>query len=344
MASSELSSSEINQGQGFYHDGKNEASGVPALQTPGSPSRILLEAEEGMWEKYSSHYEFPLSLVIALGIHVIVILLVVAFMTLTFYWSPSKPPVMEVFENEPPRIQQEGEGQVQREGGSNGDQGRDPLAPLFDPLKLTTPKPLEIPNEFPSPLPVFPTDEPRQRPRAPGTRDGGIGDTGGPGIGNKPGSGVPMARNMRWRILFNYNEPEVFVGQLANLQVTVAVRLNNGRFMVYKNLPATSPFNYEEMTDGAFMAYVNEARRLWFINHDRTTCENFAYAVNLSERPLTLVMVIPAEMEQAILAAELQYHKMTEDEIRAKRLLTSFKVIREGSHWKVTVTKSEVLK
>ncbi|MFT3882050.1 MAG: hypothetical protein QM703_20650 [Gemmatales bacterium] len=52
MASSELSSSEINQGQGFYHDGKNEASGVPALPTPVSPSQVLLEAEEGIWKKY----------------------------------------------------------------------------------------------------------------------------------------------------------------------------------------------------------------------------------------------------------------------------------------------------
>ncbi|MFT3882049.1 MAG: hypothetical protein QM703_20645 [Gemmatales bacterium] len=265
-------------------------------------------------------------------------------MTLSIYWSPPKPPETGVLDVDPPRINQEGVDQTQREGGSNGDQGRDPLAPLSDPLILTNPEPLKVPNESPSPLPVLPTEETRQRSRLPGQRDNGIGDVSGSGIGKKPGSGVPMARNKRWRLQFNYDEPEVFVEQLANLQVTVAVRLNNGRFLVYQSMSVTTPFKYEEMTDGAFMTYVNETRKLWFINNDRTTCENFAYGVNLSDRPLTMVMVIPAEMEQAILAAELQYHKMTEDEIRARRLATSFKVIREGSQWKVTVTKSEVLK
>lgn len=344
MASSELSSSEINQGHGFYHDGKNEASGIPALPLPVSPSQVVLEKEEGMWKKYSSHYEFPLSLLIAVGIHVIAILFVVAFMTLSFYWSSPKPPVIEVFENEPPRIQQEGENQIQREGGSHGAQGSDLEAPVFDPLILTSPDPLKIPNENPNPLPVLPKDDPREGLRPPGKPDGGIGRKSGSGIGDTEGSGVPMARNKRWRIQFNYDEPEAFIEQLANLQVTVAARLNNGRFMVYKNLSASAPFKYEEMVDGAFMTYVNEGRRLWFINRDRTTCDNFVYGVNLSDRPLTLVLVIPAEMEQAILAAELQYHKITEDEIRAKRLGTSFKVVREGAQWKVTVTKSEVLK
>ena len=344
MASSELSLSEINQGQGFYHDGKNEAAGMPPLPSPVSPSQVPLEPEEGMWKKYSSHYEFPLSLIIAIGIHVFALLFVVAFMTFSFYWSPPKPPVTELFEFEQPRVHQEGENQIQKEGGSNGEQGHEPFTPLLDPSLLTTPEPLKVPEQNPTQLPVLPTEEPRQRPRPSGKPDGGIGDISGPNIGNKDGSGVPMGRNKRWRINFSYDEPEVFVEQLANLQVTVAVRLNSGRFMVYKKLSATAPFHYEEMTDVAFMAYVNESKSLSFINHDRTTCENFAYGVNLSERPLTLVVVIPPEMEQAILAAELKHHKMTEDEIRTKRLATTFKVVREGSQWNVTVTKSEVLK
>ena len=56
------------------------------------------------------------------------------------------------------------------------------------------------------------------------------------------------------------------------------------------------------------------------------------------------MIVIPHEMEKAILAAEIKHHKMTEDQVREKRLMTSFDVVREGSNWKVTVTKSDVLK
>lgn len=163
-------------------------------------------------------------------------------------------------------------------------------------------------------------------------------------MGPGQGSSSYMGRSKRWRIHFSYDEPELLLSQFANLQITVACRLNNGRFLVYKNLGVSAPFKYEEMTETDFTTFVNGAKKLWFLTNERVTCDNFVYAVNLSDRPLTLVIIIPGEMEKAILAAELAYHKMTEDQIREKRLGTSFNVVREGSNWKVTVTKTGVLK
>lgn len=337
MASSELSSSEIHQGQGFYHDGKNEAPGVPALPAPLSPSDILLQAEEGMWKKFSSHYEFPLSMVIALGIHVIVVVFVVAFMTMSFYWSAPPQPITGVVEIAP-RVNQEGDNKEEREGGGSGNQGQE-LAGVIEPFTLTSPKAIQRDDDTPLPLPRFQDD----RQSVKGRNDKGIGGGTGPGFGPKDGVGVPMARNKRWRIQFSYDEPERFLEQLSNLQVSVALRMNNGRFLVYKNLSA-SPIKQEEMNDTTFVSFVNQNKQLWFINNDRVSCENFAYAVNLSERPLMMVMIVPAIMEKSILAAELKYHGMTEDEIRAKRLSSSFRVVRDGNQWKVTVTGSEVLK
>lgn len=351
MASSELSSSEINQGQGEYHDGKNELPDMPVLPSPLSPALIPLDTEENIWKKYSSHYEFPLSLVIALGIHVMAILFVIAFMAVSFYWGAPKPPDTGTVVIIDPRVHQDGNEQQERPGGSNGNEGenaQEPRSITFDPLKLSTPEANTAINLDPtgSPLPApLPQNLTRQTKRAgaPGKPDGGIGDESGSNIGNTPGSGVPMGRNKRWRIQFSYDEPELLLSQLANLKVTVACRLNNGRFLVFKQLAESVPHAFEEMTTDSFASWVNQARQLWFINNDRITCENFAYAVNLADRPLTLVLVIPHEMEQAILAAELKHHQMTEAQLRARRMTTSFKVVREGENWKVSITKSEVI-
>lgn len=340
MASSELSSSEINQGQGLYHDGKNEVPGVPALPEPLTPAEVIIEAEEGMWKKFSSNYEFPLALLIALSIHVIAVLFVVAFMTINIYWGAPKLPVTGVVDLEPPRIHQDGQNDKERQGGGPG--GGDPSNETFEPILLSKPDSIKFDDPDPKqPLPL--TLEPKglNRNGKPGT---GIGPGSGPGAGPGNGVGVPMGRNRRWQFDFSYQEPELFLSQLSNLQVTVATRLNNGRFLVFKNLGATTSFKYEEMVDSTFADFVNGAKKLWFINNDRVTCENFAYAVNLSERPMMLVMVIPQVMENAVLAAELKHHKMTEDEVRAKRLVTSFTVVRDSTGWKVNVTKSRVLK
>jgi len=356
MASSELSSSsEINQGQGFYHDGKNEAAGMPPLPTPVSPSQIPLEPEEGMWRKYSSHYEFPLSLVIAIGIHVIALLFVVAYMTINFYWGEPKRTIIENVIIVP-RINDDNATDDQPKPGGHtgslGDNSQEQFVPPFDPLVLPKSADTLIPpdrtNELGPvvPAPLRPLESPQlKRPGVPGALGTGLGNGSGNNVGDQQGgTGVKMGRNMRWRIQFNYDEPEVLLAQLANLQVTAAGRLNNGRYLVFQNLVTAASLKNQEMTEEAFTALVKDGKKLWFQSNDRTTCDNFAYAVNFSDRILTLVVVIPNEMEQAILAAELKHHKMTEDEIRAKRLATSFKVLREGSQWNVTVTKSEVLK
>lgn len=350
MASSELSSSDIYQGQGEYHDGRNEANGIPPLAAPLAPSQVILEAEDSMWKKYSSHYEFPLSIVIAVGIHVIAILFVVAFMTLQFNWS--KPvPLVEQYEE--PRINNDNstvdKPNAGGHTGDNGDNAKDPFSPQFDPLTLQKDtEQLKLPDPT-DPIKVLGVpDRPlsqlqSKRPGQPGKE--GIGQGGEEGNGFGPHSGgSSMGRNKRWRINFQYDEPEAFLAQLTNLRLVAAGRLNNGRYQVYKNLATSGTLAFEEMVDTAFASFVNADHKLWFISTERATCDNFSYAVNTNERFLTLVIVIPPQMEQAILAAELQHHRMTENEIRAKRLATSFRVVREGEQWKVTVVKAEVLK
>jgi hypothetical protein len=169
----------------------------------------------------------------------------------------------------------------------------------------------------------------------------------GPGLGNNIGPGTggdKMSRIIRWKISLRYEEPEVFVEQLNNLQVIVAARLNSGRYLVFKDLKVTGGLKYEELTEDGLVNYMRGVQRLGFQTQDLTTTQNFAYGINLSERIISLWIYIPQEMEKAILEAELAHHRMSEDQIKQKRLATRFNVQREGGRYVVKVTGTETLK
>ncbi|MFO0815023.1 MAG: hypothetical protein U0796_17520 [Gemmatales bacterium] len=352
MASSEMSSSDIFQGQGFYNDGGNEAAGIPPLHTPVAPAQVPIDADEGIWKKYSAHYEFPLSLVIALGIHLIAILLVIGFMAIRIHWDQPKVPPGELVILEGPRFDDpDARNKPPHAGGGSGNAGEnstDPFVPPFDPRSLESPdKNFSVnPTDIGPITPRFnqPLDQ-KTQPRLQGksTQGTGQGPDEGPGIGKGKGVGVDMGRNKRWNIRLHYDEPEALLAQLANLQCIVAGRVNSGRYLVFRQLASTQPGQFDVMTGDAFGDFVNGSKKLWFASSDRNTSENFAYAVQCSERILSLVIVIPQEMERAILAAELKYHKMTEDEVRTRRLVTTFNVVRQGTQWNVEVIGSKVL-
>ena len=352
MASSEMSSSDIFQGQGFYNDGGNEAAGIPPLPAPLSPQQIPLEADEGLWKKYSAHYEFPLSLLIAVGIHLVAVLLVIAFMAIKIHWGQPKLPTEELIVLEGGRFNDPNAGnKPPHEGGGtgeNGENGRDPFAAPFDVKELISPetnKPVD-PDNTGILLDQSSRDldkNKNQRLQGKPKQGTGVGNGSGPGFGDGPGVGVNMGRNKRWNILLSYDEPETLLGQLANLRCIMAGRVNSGRFLFFKDLAGSKPGSFEEMTPDAFAKWVNASKKLWFTSSDRTTNDNFAFAVNQSERMLMLVMVIPLEMEKAILAAELKHHKMTEGEVRTHKFRTSFRVVRQGETYRVEVVKSVVM-
>ncbi len=328
----------------------------PIHQTPESEQaspllhdHVSVSGEESVWKRYSPHYEFPMSLVIALGLHVIAFLIVVAYMTIQINWGNPKVPDNELVVVHEPRI--EGEKENDNPGGHTGnlgDNSPDPFAPKFDPLALdkvdgpTVQDPLTDLNAPPENKTSRDFQNNSKRPGLPGPI--GTGDLGKEGNNIGPGSkgGSLMARNKRWNIRFDYDEPETLIGQFKSLGVTVAARLNNGRFLVYDQFAPS--IKCKEMNDEEFSKYMNTGKRLWFVNMNRTVCENFEIGVSLSERALKLILIIPPEMEKAVLQAELAHHRMTEDEIRTKQLGTSFRVVRDGTGYKVSVLKVEVLK
>lgn len=330
---------DINQSQGPYNDGRNQMAGQPALNQPLSPDQVPIAPEEGMWRKFSSHYEFPISILMAVLIHVFAVLIVIAYMALSFYFSDPKPPDMET-------INFAG-------GGGDGDgetkeltpEVKDEIKVELDEIKEVIP-PDVVPDKIIPDKNQFELEANKKRPGdkglgGPGSGGGkgaGIGRGIGDGAGDGIASGARLGRTKRWRINFKYEDPEGFIEKLANLKVVVGSRLNSGRYFIYEELSAKPPFKFQEMTIEVFQKYANKLQRLWVLTTARDACENFGLGVNMSERPTTIFLFIPQDMELAILKKEESYHGLKEDEIKKRKIWTKFDVRRtEGSGWDVRV-------
>lgn len=327
---------EINQGQGFYNDGSNQMAGTPPLQQPMAPGHVPIAPEESMWKKFSSHYEFPISLLLAVLLHVFAVLLVIAYMTLAFYFGDPKPPDMETI--------------VFAGGGGDGDGETQEFKPemkddlkteVLDDVKLL---PDQIPDQiipdnkkFEEQANKRPGDKGKGGTGTGGGKGAGVGTGEGDGAGPGKAAGARLGRTKRWRINFKYEDPESFIEKLANLKVVVGARLNSGRFHIYDDMKPAPPMTYKDMDITEFQKFAGSMQRLWVTNSVREVTDTFAHGVGMSSRPTTIFIFIPQDMEQAILAKEESYHGFKEPEIKKRKIWTRFDVRRTGSGWEVRV-------
>lgn len=331
---------DINQSQGPYNDGRNQMAGQPAPNQPLAPGQVPVIPEEGMWRKFSSHYEFPISILMAVLLHVFAVLIVIAYMALAFYFGDPKPPDMET-------INFAG-------GGGEGDGEMKEFTPevkddikieLEDIDKVVIPdKIIPDKNQFEIELQKKRTGEKgKGGPGSGGGKGGGIGDGEGDGAGSGKASGARLSRTKRWQINFKYEDPDGFVEKLANLKVVVGARLNSGRYNIYEDMASKAPFKFREMDGVEFQKFANKMQRLWVLSKQRDACENFGIGVNMSERPILIFIFIPTDMEEAILKKEISYHGVKDEaEIKKRKLVTKFDVQRTGSGWDVRVESSHI--
>lgn len=325
----------INQSQGPYHDGSNQLPGQPPLDQPVAPDQVPIVPEEGMWKKYSSHYEFPLSLLMAVMLHLFAVMVVLAYMAIAFYFGSPKPPDLETI--------------VFAGGGGSGDDSHEEFRPevkdeIKVDLEVLQPPPDVIPDKIESKFDVEanklrPGDKGRGGTGSGGGKGSGIGTGEGSGAGPGKESGARMARVKRWKINLSYEDPEQFIEKLSNLKIVVGARLNSGRFYIFEDMPSKPPMNYKEMDILSFQQFAQKMQRLWMTDHNRNDTEAFAIGSNMGDRPTTIFIFIPQDMELAILEKELKQHGLKEEEINKRKIVTKFDVSRSPSGtWNVRVT------
>jgi hypothetical protein len=337
-----MSSSEINQSQGFYHDGKNELPELPALPEPIAPSEVVLAPDETLWRKYSSHYEFPLSMLLALGIHIFVILCVLAFMTFGFHFKQPDIVVGQAVIGDP---HLDGDNPLSGGdlAGSPTDPGQNQEKKFEIDLGLKNPETVDLTPHSEARLPdQRPFDELAKKELR--GEDGKSPVPGkGPGIGPGTEPGTPPNGThdgpKRWTINMQYEDPESFIEKLADLRIIVAARQRDGRFLVFDSV-WQKPVTFRELTLEQVGAEVKKMKRSFYVSTGRASCENFALGLNLGQAPTALYLFIPPDLEEALLQAELKYHKKTVEQIKEQKLVTTFDVKRTETGWNVKVVDS----
>lgn len=290
--------------------------------TVSAPRGPLTPPGEQFWKRYSPHYEFPLSSLGSLAMHVAFVAAFVGLLWLLARFTISeKTPVpmhaMTVV-------------------GTNTDEG--PLAQQVDALperkeavSLETRR--EVAAEWHDSLPPVRDLDPGLRPedlpsiiRAANLSDelrkalaGAkqvVPGTGKAGAG-KVGPSSSTSRACRWELVFNTKDGKDYVAQLAVMKAALLMTRDGKAFSVYKDLshPKAEAFRREELPE------------LHFIDDDAESVGKVAKVLGLDYAPKSFIAFFPKDIEEELAAKEKAFRNRKESEIFS----TKFRIlIRDG--------------
>ncbi len=332
---------------------------APTVEDPQlPPGQIILPPEPSVWKRYSSHLEFPLSLLASVTLHVAVGMTVLLLGALVFSWEGATPPTVPV--DNVLLFEPDGGGPA---GGGAGEHGV-PLTPGqkdddvdIVPSQPTPPLIVKDVNDLLDslekvPRPQDPAPRPdTTKPGSWGSKPGmpGAGTENGPGVGTGPGGKPPtgprhprMERAMRWTITIPYDEPEAFLAKLTEMQAVLFVREGDNLYRIFADL-SKRPFATTVEDEAGIRKMAQRLQRIWYTTEDHQACINLAEALGLPKAPRSIFIFLPRDLEDEMFRQELSYRKLTEDEVVKKNLHTWFEVKRGSNGWLVRVTKQQAL-
>lgn len=310
-----------------------------ANPTPLSSAPAFDPERDGILERYSARHELPLSLASSVGIHVVVVLLVVA---LGLYFIPGRPPA-------PPKPGPLIEIGVQGDGGTggSGNEGGDPNSLEFQ-MKTMDFTPGETSPEAPKNLGELPLDNDKPIvPPLPNTGKDklatpgqpGPGTGGGPGLGGRgwPGSGTPerLSRMERWIILMPSDDARSFLAKLQELQAILVLPESPGTFLLFEDLTQTRPSRSTTILE------LRRLNRIWYTSRDYDLRRGLAAELGLTQAPDYVAMFIPQSLESELLKQELLFRGLNETQLMEQKWQTSFEVTRRGNDWIVKVREQK---
>ncbi len=326
----------------------------PPPENDGPPvpvDKIVMPPDPSVWKKYSSHFEFPLSMLASVVLHLFLGMMVLLFGALLSHWgSDAEPPEVDNI--------------VFAGGGGSGEGGTDANPQeTEETVSFTTQEDQQLPafNVEKELVPQTARNSATDRDIRDADRNklagdigkGGTGTGGGKGSGHGTGegsgigpgkeSGIRVQRSKRWTITIPYDEPDAFVEKLATLQAVLFVQMGT-RFVVFDDL-SKKPFKTEELDDVGIQKLGQKMQRIWYSANDREACRSLAEGLGLKRVPDAMFIFVPRDLENEMFKKEKEYRGMTEDQLNAKKMHTWFDVNRtSGGGWLVRVTKQEPLK
>ncbi len=319
----------------------------------GAPGPIA-PPEEQFWEKYSPHYEFPLSSVGSLFLHVgglVVFLLALWLLSkLTTSDSTALPiRVMSVSGDA------DGPGKEGGEGGSPTENVENPLPmarnipdadldKVKEEFKDIVPK---IPQQEDSPqladlknleaLAKLSEDIRNQLAKGSGGQKGSGENNGkgtspekGTGSGGKGDASSSANRSVRWVLEFRTQSGKDYLEQLAAMKATLVITHPDGTHKAYTNLnaPKTIPFKREELPD------------LFFVDDSADSASKIARELGLDFSPKSFIAFFPKDIEEELARKERIFRDRKESEI----FETTFKILIRDGQPSITVTDQKTVR
>ncbi|MCS7270410.1 MAG: hypothetical protein NZ703_04935 [Gemmataceae bacterium] len=336
-------------------DKKPSPNTPPAGRDPFSELVLPQRPEEDFWEKYNKRLEFPLSLVLAVLIHLAVMaLLIYILVGLMNREDRSSVPVQPVYVS------------GLNEGGGSGSPGSGGIEDPFvradaEPDKAlvqSLPNPNQIPEireeirqtikyfDDQGRLPISDSNaaayaslEESIRKKLLGARQG-TGDGPGSGIdgsGKGPGgSGADstLGRNLRWVLRFRVSSGRDYLEQLKAMQAKILVPIpNTDKCVFYPDLNDLS--RHRMATDDDLRVLANQIK---FCDTRREAVIQVATTLGLDFRPNTFWAFFPKNLEDELARLERNYRNRRPEDIEE----TVFRVTFRGGKPEVVVEEQRL--
>jgi hypothetical protein len=140
----------------------------------------------------------------------------------------------------------------------------------------------------------------------------------------------------RWIISINYVNGEDYLNKLANLQAVVAFPEGAGQFRVFMDL-TNRPFQGQPQT----AAELSKLNRIYWAQSDSAVLKDLAKSLGVASPPSLAYVFFPRALEEELLAKELAYAGLTEDQLNERKIETKFRAQRQSDKWLVTVLEQK---
>jgi hypothetical protein len=273
--------------------------------------------DEKFWQKYSPHYEFPLSSIGSVAMHIGFLLVFILLLWLLAKMTVSDKTPVPMTEM---AITGDGDGP-----GKVGGEGA-PLEERGDPKVQRTPQRLAPQAELPG-LVLTPP-----RKSAGGEGDGphagkGPGPSGSGANAEGDGPASSGSRSKRWELIFRTQDGKDYLAQLAAMKATLVIPTppNWNVYKMYKNLHQEKPAGVAFSRD--------ELPGLYFVDDAADSAGKIAAALGLDYSPPLFIAFFPKDIEDQLAAKERTYRGLSEDRIAS----TKFKILMRDGKPTITV-------
>ena len=327
---------------------------IPTLPPPQSVPPMA-PPDEQFWEKYSPHFEFPLSSIGSIALHVAGLMIFLGALYMLSKMSLTDTAPVPMREMMVASDGDGGDGGAPGEGGGKQDEKNTPFDVPMDPKRdIPDPKLQELLTDLKDFVPNIPQDNDAPKledlPNLKKFKDLNAelrekllqGDNGkkgkGPGDGasttEQPGAGTggdkdassSKRRAVRWELLFKTENGSDYVNQLAAMKGTLVIPQppDFQKSLAYKlgpARPAGEPFD------------INNVPGLYFVDDSRDSAAKVAATLGLNFEPPLFVAFFPKDIEEELAAKERAWRGRKEDQIFS----TKFKVLVRDGKFTITV-------